>query len=788
MKKILFKTLFVCLFLHCPLLFGQSYAPGRLIVTFVTPTSNVYAASFFSDLSPLTLRALDPQPTSDSEGFSVIEGGYLVAQRYKLYFYPTTNMEIVMQTLRDFPEVLSLRRPRALKFNFRPNDPYYDQQVVGTFSSSGSTYNDGPIPYLQQLNLEKAWNITKGSSSVKIAVIDSGVASSHADLQGSVLSGYNVINDSTQTEDSLGHGTKVAGFAAANTHNNVGIASSGFNCVIYPIKLVEHAAGDDSDLNGAIAHAIQQNVDVINLSLAVQDPGPPSSFSFLQSSLTAAYNAGISVVVAAGNVDLNDAYGYANINAVNGNSDLIFAPAALDHVITVGGALNGVHAENFSYYGSSVDVIAPFFVRGSLLYTHTSSQYHGLTADSGAIDSGTSFATPLVAGIVGLMHAYNSNASPALIKYALQQSATDVGPSGKDDKNGYGFVNAFKALAYVDPTPPVASIASIPSVHNIGDGIVFNLSIQDNFLPFCDTELPANQVLSATLNYSGILADLSPSSSSLSLPFTFVSHSNDTATFTCLLTPNAALAELYCTINYRDLNIHNERALSLETIVLRDIRGPVIRFPLNTLVQLSQPFGIHVADNTQISLNSISLSIKQAPHVDVTYDLDDPVLSFAQETNTLTVDLSKELNNQVLQLFDQDRALTYTLSVADVYSNMSVLSHSFIQSSSLEVLGADLKPRIYNAPNPFDPYREDTYLCFELSTAALVDITIYSLAITKIKSLHYEHLNAGYHQIRWDGKDAQGDRVPNGVYLAHLKAKNGHKTVDLHCKIAVLRR
>lgn len=189
----------------------------------------------------------------------------------------------------------------------------------------------------------KISNIAKGNT--KIAVIDTGVTII-PELSGQIISGYNFINNSNNTNDDNGHGTFVSSIIASNVNNSVGIAGVNDRVNIIPIKILDaEGNGFLSDLIKGIQYAIDQNVNIINLSLA------STSFSpVLNNIIESAYQKGIIVVAAAGNTGTNITSPSVSPLNNDGNKNWVVGVGAID---------NRNNRPNYSNYGLGVDVVAP---------------------------------------------------------------------------------------------------------------------------------------------------------------------------------------------------------------------------------------------------------------------------------------------------------------------------------------------------------------------------------------------------------------------------------------------
>jgi len=271
---------------------------------------------------------------------------------------------------------------------YTPNDPDYPQQ-----------------PYLDDINAPTAWDSTHGSSAVKIAVIDTGVDVTHPDLAAKIVAAHNAVDGTSAVTDTFGHGTFVAGVAAAATDNGVGVAGAGFDSSLLAVKV----AAPDNSINTAdevagINWAVANGADIINLSL-----GSPDSDMAEQTAIEDAITSGVLVVAAAGN---------------DGKAEK-FYPAAYPGVLSVGATFGGNRA-SFSNYGAWVSVGAP----GQDI---TSTCSRDATTPIPCVDpsnpyitggAGTSFSTPLVAGEAALLLAQQPGLTPAQLTADIEAATT----------------------------------------------------------------------------------------------------------------------------------------------------------------------------------------------------------------------------------------------------------------------------------------------------------------------------------------------------------------------------
>ncbi|WP_303964908.1 S8 family serine peptidase [Sporosarcina ureae] len=331
------------------------------------------------------------------------------------------DMDSIQRKLMEDKSVSRVEPNYAYKLytNTVMSDPYLDEQWW--------------IPHIQPYSI---WsNVNQQQKDVVIAVIDSGIDTNHEDLRGRIQSGgYNFNDNNTNVTDLEGHGTQVAGVIAATAGNSIGITgvTGPYNMKILPIKVFDSTGyTTTAKLIQAVDHAVRNNVDVINLSL-----GGPNNSSIFNDSVQRAITAGISVVASSGN------------EAMKGNP--ISYPASYPNVISVGAIDNYDERTNFSNYNDYVSIVAPG------LYILTTSNYNSYKKVSG-----TSFSSPMVAGAAAIIKSQRPKSTPSQIKQLLEETATDLGPIGRDKYYGTGALNLENlntSLVDSKPAIPVRSI------------------------------------------------------------------------------------------------------------------------------------------------------------------------------------------------------------------------------------------------------------------------------------------------------------------------------------------
>ncbi|MBI4057232.1 MAG: S8 family serine peptidase [Elusimicrobia bacterium] len=343
---------------------------------------------------------------------------------------PGLSIEQALEYYRKNPNVLSVEPNRVYHPLKNINDPLLNQQYG-----------------LSNINAFGAWEFETGvSSPVKVAVIDTGVDGTHPDLDvGSKLDGDFTVFDpgtganlgeSSPSTDACGHGTAVAGVAAAAGDNAKGVAglSWGSGTKILSLRIFDSGCDSASDaaLANAIYYAVQRSTAtgtrmVINMSLGECNPavGPCVCGQAIIDAVNTALANNVVVVAAAGNLDAT----------FNPNKQ-VTCPAKIPGVIAVGATNSFGSVASFSAVGPDVTVVAP----GVSVATTKKGGSYEFNA------SGTSFASPYVAGLAALILSALPSATTTQVIDFIKNTADDFGLNGKDDSYGYGQINAYRAL------------------------------------------------------------------------------------------------------------------------------------------------------------------------------------------------------------------------------------------------------------------------------------------------------------------------------------------------------
>lgn len=307
-----------------------------------------------------------------------------------------------------------------------PNDPFWTGGAGNPYTSLGQY---GPA----NMRAVQAWNLSTGSTDTIIAIIDSGIDSSHPEFAGRLAAGYDFVQHDNSPQDECGHGTHVAGIAAATGNNSIGIAGINWRARILPVRVLNnHCSGTVLDVAEGIVWAVEQGARVINLSL-----GLASNNRLMEDATYYAYQHRVAVFAAAGN---------------SGTTPILY-PAAYQWVAAIGN-VNSVNIRSTSNYGPELDLVASGV---DILSTTplTGTLYYSTTHEYGLL-SGTSMSAAYAAGAASLMLAYDPAKfySPDRIYHALEMTALGLGGASPNNYYGWGLVQIDQAMTYSGAFPP----------------------------------------------------------------------------------------------------------------------------------------------------------------------------------------------------------------------------------------------------------------------------------------------------------------------------------------------
>lgn len=402
MKKCVFAGVFLALLASIPILPVSSqtqtqqprrFVRGRILVKFKSRTDPAHARQIIA-----TLGARDANEIPGA-GVHLVELPYQANENaFAKTFAARAEVE--------FAELDWLLTPQQTL----PNDPLF------------------PAWFLEKIDAPNAWVTTTGNSNITIAILDTGIDTTHPDLVAKLIPGRNIYNDNDDTRDVFGHGTPVAGIAGASSNNGIGVASVAWGCRIMPIRISDmsgmaSASAIASGLNWAADHGAR----VANVSYYV------TGNKTISSAARNFQSKGGVVVAAAGN------YGVQETTPDD------------QYILTVGATDPQDVLYSYSNRGNNLDLVAPG--------NNTTTLIGGLYGAGG----GTSFAAPVVAGVAALMFSANPALTPAELIDLLKRNADDLGPTGWDVTFGSGRVNAARAVSAAAATRGVVDLVA-PSV------------------------------------------------------------------------------------------------------------------------------------------------------------------------------------------------------------------------------------------------------------------------------------------------------------------------------------
>ncbi len=317
---------------------------------------------------------------------------------------------------------------------------------------------------LRAIGLPTAWELTKGSPEVVVAVLDTGIRADHPELAPLLLPGYDFVSDPISAGDLDGidpnptdplrpgasfHGTHVAGTIAAASNNGKGLAGVAWNVRLMPIRVLGSQGGDPDDIIDGMLYAAglpnrsntipTRSAQVINMSLTAKST--LCGDTDYQNVIDMIRAKGISIVVAAGN--------HAEFDPSTGLTNPTTSPASCRGVIAVGAVTSQLKPASYSTHHPYVFIAAP---GGDI----SRSPFEGILSTMKVSESnvpqyqffqGTSMAAPHVAGVIALMRSVNPSLTPAAIEQILKETAIDDSDlPGKDDFYGYGLLRADLAV------------------------------------------------------------------------------------------------------------------------------------------------------------------------------------------------------------------------------------------------------------------------------------------------------------------------------------------------------
>lgn len=407
-------------------------------------------------------------PYQSIPGFDQFVATYAVTNLSKPFHAAKTSLELQRTYLVEFQNYHLVgdfvKELEALKIvEYAEKVPLDQKCLIPNDPSYGSQWG------LTTIGAPTAWNYFSTGSNIVIAIVDDAVERTHSDLSPNLwvntadpvgggdndgngyvddVNGWDVgsnDNNPNPPSTSYDHGTHVAGISSARSNNSTGVASIGFSCKLMCIKATTTPTAITNGYDG-IVYAAANGADVINMSW-----GGPTYTTTGQNVCNYAWDQGCILVAAAGNDNVSSQ----------------FYPAAFNNVISVAATTSSDTKASFSNYGSWIDISAP----GNNIYSTTVSNTYGNK-------SGTSMASPMVAGLVGLMWSLNPGMTKTDLINCLYTNATNINSMNPSyiGQLGAGRINAANSMQCVSLTlnnPPVADFVANYTTVTAGGQVTF---------------------------------------------------------------------------------------------------------------------------------------------------------------------------------------------------------------------------------------------------------------------------------------------------------------------------
>ncbi len=358
------------------------------------------------------------------------EKEYIVYLSEEVSLFSTDGRDYALLSEEELSEALSLGVVDFYEENYIVELHDADIELLET-ENSEEILDPKQDQYKWEMDLVNAYYPReKGyfGEGVTVAVIDSG-CSSHLELSENVLPGYNMIDNTTDVTDNIGHGTKVIGVIAAEI-NTIGISGVAPKCKIVPIKAFDVDYKTKVDIiSQAIIRAVDDfSADVINLSL-----GSKTETVTLKNAVDYAISKGVIIVASSGNYENDD----------DKEKEIYQYPASFKNVVSVGAVdINKVICD-YSYHNDAVTVVAPGGTDANPIITLSPTSTNKYTTAKG-----TSFSAPVVSGIAALLKSADESLTQEDLFEIVEKVSVDLGETGYDNYYGYGMADAKAYLNY----------------------------------------------------------------------------------------------------------------------------------------------------------------------------------------------------------------------------------------------------------------------------------------------------------------------------------------------------
>ncbi|MFH2034171.1 MAG: S8 family serine peptidase [Candidatus Margulisiibacteriota bacterium] len=671
-----------------------------------------------------------------------------VANIYRLQFAKDINVPEMAKSIARESDVI-FAEPNFIYYIDRTPDDFYfidypaAQNQWGLFKIGCGTTEGS-----------SAWNSSQGDANTIIAIVDTGIQWDHPDLSGNVwintneipdngidddangyvddYRGWDFVNSDKNPTDDNGHGTHCSGIASAVTNNSTGIAGAGWNCKVMAAK-AGNASGSFSsaDSAAAITYAANNGAQIISMSW-----GSASESATITSAISDALAADCILFAAAGN---------------DGTDDVHY-PAATTNVISVASTDVNDLKSGFSNYGSWIDISAP---GGGGSGTSAGNIYSTYPTNTYAYSYGTSMATPLAAGLAGLVRSKYSTLTWTQVRDIILNNATDIDALNPAyaGQLGSGRINALASLDTVSPTVSIIS----PST---GESFVKGARIDINWTATDTSGFGSGPI---TLYYT--------TGETFSL---ITSGAANTGTYSWRL-PNVITSEARVKVQAVDVVGNSATAEGGSFNIVADTDPP-------TVAITSPTSGQRLAASVDVTGTATDDALT---YFVLDYGYSSSPTGWTRITSSETGVVSGFLGTFEVESLKEG---TYTLRLR-AYDSSDLSSTTSLQIVVYSEGDATIVGTPLFGPSPFDPTAGlSGVISYTLSNDDEIKIYIFSIAG---ESLWYRAFasgsaggSVGVNSVNWDGRDFTGNPVPNGVYLYRIA--RGGKTIG-RGKFVVLR-
>lgn len=678
----------------------------------------------------------------------------------------------------------SIDIPEAVKrFDNLPEVAYAHPNFIGHVT--GSEPNDDPSgQYLLYQASDRdidaydpsgtaAWDITTGSSAVKIGIVDTGIEHVLADLGGSIGSGSKVLNGwyasgLSDTRDTNGHGTRIAGIAAALTNNGTGMAgvaggwggvSQNMGARLIPLRVGSSGNFNVNTFSTGISKAVEKGADIINMSSAFDNNNT------LNETCYNAFAQGAVLVAAMG----------------NDNSSTPKYPAGLGgkddggFVIAVGATDSTDNQWPSSNTGNHIDLVAPGADIKSLKLDGTIGTYNG-----------TSYAAPVVSGITALLLSYNANLADQDFKALLSRSADKVPQmSGADwtSQHGWGRVNALKALQLLQSPNTLTHIT-------VSGGLNSQLTWDTHKHTFFSWFGP-NDLATAVywVKQYRVYKNITFPSAYTQPPEVWARIVGTTGWDDS--NPNyqephigiSSVTNTGCTVETYVYEVWNlswqyvgfkpaaPQNVTLEITVLGE-PGPPPPQPPPAPQNLTITNAGNLGQNVQLGWNASTGATSYKIYRCMTNSVQSCSYQFiGSTTNTSYTDIEVVIRSgsQSNDTFHYYATAVNANGESGQSNTASTIGEQELFKETTEDQRTAALPDeftlLQNYPNPFNP---ETEIRYGLLEAGHVELVIFNVMGQPVRMLVSGNQDKGWYRKVWDGRDRQGNQLASGVYLYRI--------------------